>query len=212
MHKLILFLPLCLLLAACTNQGPLLPGQTDNALFVEPFGPVEGDWLFENDEISRAYVANEQLLIEVDAPNLVHYVTLESEQFSDFTLDVRVAQLAGDPLSSYGVLFRMQEIGGFYRLALTGDGKFQVELHRIDGSVVSLSDGWQQTTSLRATVGDSNQIRIVADGSDFEFFANNLLLIRLSDSSFSQGRVALDAGTFGRAGLQVAFDDFVVNP
>ena len=212
LQKVIIFIVVAATLVACADAGPIVPGQTDDALFVEPFGPVEGEWRLENDELSRAYVAQEQLNIEVDGPNLVHYVTLDSDRFADFTLDVKVTRLAGDPLSSFGVLFRIQDVGGFYRLALTGDGQFLVELHRADGSKVNLSGDWQQTTSLRTEVGEPNQIRIVADGSDFEFYANSLLLTRLSDSSLGEGKLAVNAGTFGRSGLQVAFDDFVVNP
>ena len=207
------WLPLLLLsVVACADTGPLSLGGHEDALFSEPFGPVEGEWLLENDELSRAYMANEQLLIEVDAPNLVHYVTLDSEQFGDFTLDVSVTQLSGDRSSSFGVLFRIQEIGGFYRLAVTGDGQYQVELRRTDGSVVSLTDGWQQTSSLRRDLGQPNDIRVVARGNEFQFYANNLLLTELSDSSLGQGKIALDAGTFGRTGLQVAFDDLIVSP
>jgi hypothetical protein len=187
-------------------------GGHDDALFSEPFGPVAGDWRFESDELSRAFVAQEQLLIEVDAPNLVHYVTLDSEQFDNLSLNVSVTLLAGDRSSSYGVLFRIQELGGFYRLALTGDGQFQVELRRSDGSVVSLTDGWQQTTALRTELGQPNDIRVVAQGNEFQFYANNLLLTSLNDSSLGRGKIALDAGTFGRAGLQVAFDNLVVTP
>ena len=207
------WLPLLLLgMVACADAGPLSLNGRDDALFSEPFGPVAGEWRLENDELSRAYMANEHLLIELDAANLVHYVTLDSERFTDFTLNVTVTRLAGDRSSSYGVLFRVQENGGFYRLALTGDGQFQVELRRTDGSAVSLTDGWQQTNSLRTDVGQPNDIRVIARGSEFQFYANSLLLTELKDSSLGQGKIALDAGTFGRAGLQVAFDDLIITP
>ena len=53
-----------------------------------------------------------------DRPNTIQYTTLTDRAFSDFVLEVDAWQRGGAPESSYGVLFRIQEDGRFYRCLL----------------------------------------------------------------------------------------------
>ena len=113
-----LFLPsvLCLLifLSACSENRVVLEGP--DVIFADAFVAGQtGAWVVEGDDAGRTAVLNEQLIITIEEPNLLQYTTLSEPIFADFVLEVDVTQLAGDLESSYGLLFRMQNPGQFYR-------------------------------------------------------------------------------------------------
>ncbi len=201
---------LSLCLPACAN-GLLAGLGRQSVLLQEEFGPgVDNQWLLEGDEAGRVALDGDRLLIQVDAPEIVQFTTLQNKVFTDFTLEVDATRLAGPARSSYGVLFRLQDGQSFYHFTVLGDGHFQVELHQPGGETNSLTNGWQETTALRSGVNETNRLKIVALGATLSFYANDMALISLADSSIAQGAIGLSAGTFGEAGVQVSFDNLVV--
>ena len=207
----LMVLLVALALAACGEVGGPLGGRDEGILYQETFDAAARDaWTLEGDADARAAILNDQLLIEVDAPDVVQYATLTAESFSDFTLQVDVAQLAGGSRSSYGVLFRLQEDGGFYRFAVSPRGYFMVELHQADGRRTRLTDGWVPTGNVNSGLNQINRLQITTAGSSLAFFINGVFQIEIAESSLGQGHLALDAGTFEDGGLRVAFDDLIV--
>ena len=142
-----------------------IPG-SGKALFREEFvlGRT-GTWLLESDEIGSAEIIPEQLLIEINAPNTVQYVTLEEPAFSDFTLEVDGRLLQGALSSSYGVLFRMKSPQEFYRFEITGDGMYLLERHDDSGGWVRLLDDWRDTVAINKGLDAVNRLKIDANGS-----------------------------------------------
>jgi hypothetical protein len=205
-------LVLLLLVTGCRNlpAAGSLSGETD-ILFSEQFGEVvSGAWQLEGDDQSRATIEGGRLLITIDAPSTVHYTTLPDQTFSDFVLEVDATQQAGSPASSYGVLVRMAAPQQFYRFEVTGNGEYVVERHDGADSWVRLTDNWESSEALATGLNTTNRLAIVAEGGLFSFYANDELLTQVADAQYSQGAVALDAGTFGQPGLQVAFDNLVI--
>lgn len=198
-------------LAACGEVGGPLGGRDEGILYLERFDAGARDaWSLEGDAAARAAILNDQLLIEVDEPDVVQYATLTDESFSDFTLQVDVAQLAGGTRSSYGVLFRLQGDGGFYRFAVSPRGYYLVEMHQADGRRTRLTDGWVPTGNVNSGLNQINRLQITTAGSSLAFFINGVFQTEIAESSLGQGHIALDAGTFEDGGLRVAFDDLIV--
>jgi len=201
-----------LVVTGCRNlsSGGALSRDTE-ILFSEEFGEsVSGAWQLEGDDQSRATIGDGHLLITIDAPSTVHYTTLPDQIFSNFVLEVDATQQAGSPSSSYGILLRMSGPQQFYRFEVTGNGEYVVERHDGAGSWVRLTDNWQSSEALVTGLNMTNRLAIVADGGMFSFYANDELLTQVVDAQYSQGAIALDAGTFGQPGLQVAFDNLVI--
>lgn len=197
------------LIVAC--GGNATPGDSSDALFQESFFLEEtGRWLLEGDESGRATLVNEQLLIEVDAPQVIQYVTLSEPTFSDFTLEVDVTQLAGDPESSAGVMFRLQSPDEFYRFDITASGLYLAERRNADGSWTRLVPDWSESSAIKQGLLETNRLKVAATGPSISLYVNDELLLQVADDTYSSGNIALEAGTFGRAGLQVAFDNVVV--
>lgn len=211
-----LFLPsaffLLILLSACGNDRVVLDGP--DVVFADAFAAGQtGDWVIEGDDAGRTTVLNEQLIISIKEPNLLQYTTLTQPIFADFVLEVDITQLAGDLESSYGVLFRMQNPRQFYRFDITGNGMYVLERHNSDGTWTRFLDDWVESTAVKQGLTATNRLKVVAQGNLLSFYVNDQLLQKIDDGSYAAGQIALDAGTFGRGGLEVAFDNVVVrNP
>ena len=204
-------LGLLLLFTACSRVPLPLGGDAPDVIAADAFDPTAADrWLLEGDDVSRAYLAQEALIIDVNSSELVHYSTLAGESFADFTLEVDASQLAGPPRSSYGILFRVQEGGAFYRFAVMPAGYYQVALHQADGSRLLLTDGWVPTPHVNQGLNQVNRLKVTTLGSSLAFFINGVFQTELTESSLSQGAIALEAGSFTSGGVQMAFDNLLV--
>lgn len=209
MRQAIFAILFVLTLTACGSDSDL---STKGRLFHDEFVSGEtGSWLMEGDEVGRAAIIGEQLFVEIDEPHTIHYVTLEEPTFDDFELELDATQIAGDLESSFGVIFRLQEPAQFYRFDITGSGLFVVERHDLDGGWTRFVEGWEVSEAINQGLHAVNHLKVVAVGSALSFYVNDTLLLQATDSSFGGGSIALDAGTFGRPGLQVVFDNVVVS-
>lgn len=198
---------LLIALPACTQADP----DTSDILFQDQFRPAQlTNWLLEGDAIGRSLLLNEQLVIQIDAPNTMQYATLIEPTFSDFVLEVDAQLLSGPEESSYGVLFRQDEDGRFYRFQITGTGFYVLERRSGDGSWARLTDDWPQSSAIYQGTNIINRLRVEAIGPSIAIYANGELLHQANDEALTAGMIALDAGTFGLGGVQVGFDNVVV--
>lgn len=214
--KKIPFLPLIFFLAAlisaCSAMEVPLPGKSKTLFHEEFVQGFAGDWMLENDELGSTIIVPEQLLINLNSPNLIQYAALAEPTFSDFALEVEAQLVSGSLASTYGVLFRMQSPEEFYRFAITGDGMYLLERRDPDGAWFRFTDGWHDTAAINQGLGSPNILKVVADGSKIAIYVNDTLLEEVTDDSYSAGNIALDAGTFDGAGTQVSFDNLFVYP
>lgn len=218
LHAGLCLLLLALIVAGC-RTSPLAgdvagdgPPTGSEVIFSDAFGEgTSGEWHLEADDVSGAHLAEGRLVVTVHEPNSVHYVTLTEPAFDDLVLEVDVTQLTGSPSASYGILLRMAGPQQFYRFEITGNGQYIVERHDGPDSFVRLTEKWASSPALQTGLNAVNHLAVVAEGSSFSFYANDQLLAEVNDSSYQQGPVALDAGTFGPTELQVAFDNVVIS-
>lgn len=207
----LLFL-LIILTVACTDMEVPIPGQS-KALFRDEFVMGHtGAWTLESDDIGSAVIVPEQLVIELNAPNLIQYSKLNDPIFSDFSLEVDGRLTGGSPTTTYGVIFRMQSPNEFYRFEITGDGMYILERHDEDGTWVRHTEDWLDTVAINQGLGSANRLKVVAAGPDISVYVNDTLLEQIKDNTYSSGNIALDVGTFDGAGARVSFDNLVVFP
>ncbi len=201
-----------LFLAACGGQDAVAPGAAPkDALFWDTFMPGEtGDWFLEGDDAGGTAVVNQELIISINQPNTLQFSALQEQTFTDFVLEVDARQIAGGPESSFGVLTRMQSNEQFYRFDITGNGLYMVERRNPDGTWTQFLDDWTPSEAINQGFNVPNRLKVTAQGSKMSFFVNDVLLHQIDDVLFLSGGIALDAGTFGQTGLQVAFDNVVV--
>lgn len=208
----VILLGLALGVVACDQVAPSItadaPGQI---LFRDQFiAGQTGKWLLEQDDLTSAQIANEQLVLSINEPNTVQFATLQEPVFSDFVVEVDGRQRAGQVDSSYGILFRIQDPLRFYRFSITANGLYVIERHDADGTWTRLIQEWLPTDAINQGLNAANRLKVIANGPEFTFYVNDILLQQLSDETYPSGTVALSAGTFGGNSLQVSFDDLVV--
>lgn len=201
-----------LFLVACSDATFTTdPADDPSVIYHDDFSPeTAGLWLVEQDDLGSTNLNGEQLVISVLSPNTVQYTTLQEPEFSDFKLEIDATLVEGASNSTYGVLFRIQDTGEFYRFELMSDGHYIVERH--DGNNVwsRLVDDWTYSDVVLAGP-NTNRLRIEAKGPNMLFFANGEFLQEVIDTSLSSGNIGLDAGTFGTDLTLVSFDNLVLS-
>jgi hypothetical protein len=200
------------LTAACDQVAPAItaesPGQV---LFSDQFiAGSTGNWLLEGDTLTSAEIANEQLVLTVNEPNTIQFATLQEPLFSDFVAEVDGRQRAGPADGSYGLLFRVQDPQQFYRYSITSNGLYVIERHNSDGTWTRLVQDWLPTEAINQGLNVANRLKVIANGPEFTFYVNDILLQQVTDATYPSGAIALSAGTFGGDNLQVSFDELVV--
>ena len=199
------------LAGVCTAVFSLwLAGCQSGVLFQDGFVAGQtGHWYTERDEQGQSYVQEGRLIIALAEPNMAQYTALQQPLFDDFALEVDVVQIDGNPNSSYGLLFRLQNPDGFYRFDITGTGLFVVE-KRVGGQWQRFTTGWQESAAIATGLGRTNRLMVTAVGTTLTFFINGQQVAQFTDGSHASGKIALDASTFAQGGLVVAFDNVVV--
>ncbi|MBK7896193.1 MAG: family 16 glycoside hydrolase [Candidatus Promineifilaceae bacterium] len=205
---------LCLvfgLLAACADATGVPGASGADVIFSDAFVPGQmGNWVMEGDNAGRTAVINEQLVIELDDNSIMQFSTLPDQTFDNFILEVDAQLLEGDLGSSYGVLFRMQDTTRFYRFEITGDGLFMVERRDGESGWTRFVERWTESAAITQGLGSINRLRVEALGQNISLYVNDQLVHQFSDTAYSSGTIALDAGTFVQPMAQVAFDNLVV--
>lgn len=199
-----------LLLVACSGSADK-SSLGEDVIFHDEFVMGQtGDWVIEGDAQGQTSIANEQLMLDLNAPNIAQFSSLAGQSFTDFIYEVDARQLAGDPGNTYGVLFRVQDPTMFYRFELTGDGMYMVERRNSDGTWARFVDDWTFSPAINTGINTRNHIRIEAIGNTFFAYVNDQLVHQFVDDTFSSGTIGLDAGTFTQPHTQAVFDNVVV--
>lgn len=197
-----------MLTSGCALMGG---GGDQETLFADEFTVGQtGNWLLEGDSVAQATIRDGQLFIDVNGPNVAQFATLQEPTLGDFVVEVDATQLAGNPESSYGLLFRLQSPNAFYRFEITSSGLYIVERRDPAGAWTRLVEEWTSAPAVQTGLNAVNRLKVEAAGSNLSVYVNDQLLRQLTDATYTAGNIALDAGTFGQAGLQVAFDNLVV--
>lgn len=203
--------------SSCQPGGGFL-GLGQETLFEDSFEPgASGEWDLEGDAEGSASIDNGSLTISVAGANVLQYATLEQPLFDDFALDLDATILSGSASDTYGVLFRLvpatslEGKDAFYRFELTANGDYILERHHPDGTWTRLTDGWQSSTAIESGVGAANHMQIVASGSSVSIYVNGTPLGQYTDSDpLLQGRLAVDAASYGPSSFLVAFDNLII--
>ncbi len=91
--------------------------------------------------------------------------------------------------TGYGIVLRRASQGNFYSFEVTPDGQWAfLKWVNSNGSFVS---NLQSSAAINTGNGATNQLRVVAVGSQFTFYVNGVLVGSATDSTYSQGRVGV---------------------
>ena len=183
--------------------------QVDNALLKDDFSDSNSGWE------SGSFEAG-----EVGYKDGVYFVTSTEKDammwgaagrsFSNVIIDVDAVQVTAPSNNNndYGIMCRVQFNGDGYSFNISGDGFYSIQKASGD-SFVDLVE-WQESSAIRQGNNVTNHIRAVCDGEKLVLFVNNQLLAETTDSSFTEGDIALTATTYETSMTEIQFDNIVV--
>jgi hypothetical protein len=206
----LLILGIGLMFVACNRSGPD-QGFPAGTLYQHDFEENTGEWIVESDLDAAATYENGQLVLRVDSPNRVAWVSLAEQSFGDFVIETDARQISGPDDNSYGVLFRMRGPTEFYRFDISGDGHYGfLRRNNDDANPWTTITDWTRSPAIQQGA-NGNRLKILAQGSRFTFYINDQLVGEASDTAFRSGGIGLDAGSFQEGGVEIGFDNVVIS-
>jgi hypothetical protein len=152
---------------------------------------------------------NESFTLNLQQDHLIGTaVDNSADALDDFHAEVSLSNVIGSNWV-VGITARQQGANNYYLFGVNHRGEWRFSVHTPDGDRV-IRD-WLRHPAIRA--GETRfTLRLMAAGSSFDFFYNNNIVGRISDSTLTEpGRVGLAVGTTSIASVTSAqFDDLIV--
>ncbi len=167
---------------------------------------ASSEWNLEDSEKVERDIADGVFSLRINAPNTDGWSSYP-QNFADVVVEVDAAKIAGPDVNNYGVLCQYQDSDNYYFLQLGSDGTYAIS-RNLGGDVTMLVD-WTPSAEI-LTGSATNRIRAECRDGMLGLYVNGTQLALVEDDTFTSGRIALGAGTYDEAGVQVNFDNLVV--
>ena len=194
-----------------------LPSEKDwPVTLCETFADNQNNWLVENQDNSYAKYS----IDVVDGAYTLNYTAKAFAQFKqtalswfplaqaqDFALSVTTLMDSEFQNNSWGVAFRADEnMDSFFLFSIYNDGTYAFEIYE--------NSNWIPLISQRIydgiLRGEPNKLTIVAEGGDFTFYINDMLVNTFSGGLLEGSNIQLLVSAKEGASAVYSFDDFVM--
>jgi flagellar basal body rod protein FlgG len=132
-----------------------------------------------------------------------------NRSFDDVVVEVEATQASAPSNNdnSYGVQCRLQSNNDAYHLLISGDGFYSIE--KVSGGTFTRLVDWTRSDVINQG-NATNKIRAVCDGSRLALYCNGQLLAETTDSTLTQGDIALVTATYEPEATEIHFDNLKV--
>ena len=177
-----------------------------NLFFEERFTTENDQW--ELGEVGEAYYefVDGKYSIQVNKEQWMAWDTLD-EEYGNFIIEVETTLVEGNKYNASGIFFRFVDGDNFYSLNINGNEKLTIG-KEVDGEWADIID-WVNTPALRPQ-GEPNRIRLIAYGSTFWLYINELYVTEFTDTSFESGQIAINVTAYDEQPARATFDDLLV--
>jgi hypothetical protein len=182
--------------------------QSGAVLFADDFTNPNSGWdtwtqngsvVSYQDGFLRIYVAETQY----------SFWSRPGKRYDDALIQVDAVRIAGPEDNDMGILCRYKDEDNFYAFLISSDGY---------GGIMKVKDGRYNlltgdALSYYAAIQTGEKINTIGAGcvgSTLTLTVNGEQLASVDDSDFAAGEVGVIAGTYGQAGVDIAFDNFLV--
>ena len=186
-----------------SSSGVTLPPPTSAPIFKDDFVKNTNGWdTTSNPGSFSTKIANGSMILEDDNHLLLASLlpSSKTKNLHNFRLSADAALSHGDPKNGYGMIFRCTldqngDLANYYGFEIYGDGTYIIFKHSLDAKGVAtrtqIGGDLDNVNGLIRKSNNVNHLTIIAKGSTFQFFVNNLLLTTVQDSSYQSGLVSL---------------------
>jgi hypothetical protein len=148
----------------------IVPDTAGTLLYATGFDAASDEWAEADDGRRVAQVRDGVLHLALeDATNSV-YAPLRWV-LHDFDLTVEATAVGGSDNNGFGVIFRQTDARNYYYFLISSDGYYQ--LSRVVDDVARKMSNWIPSHAIQTGLDATNQVRIVAQGDQFEFYVND---------------------------------------
>jgi len=134
-----------------------------------------------------------------------------SKSFSGpVSVEVDATKTAGPENNDFGIICDYQDKDNFYYGLISSDGYAVIGKYLAGTSKFLSSDKMLSVNGINSGSA-TNHIRFDCINGNLTLYANGNTVASVSDNSFSSGDVGLQVGTFDEPGVDMMFDNFVVN-
>lgn len=198
-------LALAVLVAGCSRQQAAQPTN-----WRDDFSDAASGWKAETDASAEVGYADGVMRVMVLWADRFAWAAAQ-RNLADFHLTVEASQVSGPDDNEYGVQVRMQDSTHLYRFSISGDGYYQVSW--LDGEEEGLlTPEWTPSDAIN-TGAATNVLEVTCQGQKMTFSANGTVLAEVEDSRYTQGDIAVFAGSFHDAGdgIEIHFDNLAID-
>lgn len=147
----------------------IVPDAAGVLLYATGFDAASDEWDEADDGRRLAQVRDGVLHLALDDASDSVYAPLRWS-LHDFDLTVDATAVDGSENNGFGVIFRQQDARNYYYFLISSDGYYQ--LSRVVNDTARKMSNWIPSDAIQTGLDETNQIRIVARGNQFEFFVN----------------------------------------
>lgn len=206
------FVIVCLCL--CGGCGLARPAEIDPAareagiLFQDNFTGSEQRWGIWSGEGALVDYQQGALHFLINQPQY-DFWSVAGQNFADVRIDVDAVKWAGPDDNDFGLICRYVDKNNFYMLVISSDGYYGIA-KMVDGQYSMIGAELLQYSSAILQGQAVNHLRADCLGSTLRLYANDQLLMETSDATFSSGDVGVVVGSYQEGGVEVFFDNFLV--
>lgn len=189
-----------------TPTPDIFPG-LGPVLYYDRFDRMQ-EWDIPETNIGGAGVMDGRFSVSVRRPN-ARYIILKPEPLvSDFYMEALVRAEVCSEDDEFGLVYRANEEGGYYRFTLACSGEARVS-RTFNGTEVALMPKTTTHALIPGLLVD-NRIAVLAQAEDFRFFINDTEVFSLVDRTASEGMFGFFVRSRKDGQTTVSFDNLLV--
>jgi hypothetical protein len=193
-------------LAACQMKAAGIPAE--NRQVLEDFSTPILKWRLVEGPNGSIAISDQALRITIQVPGYDLWSS-SGYRFSDGSLEVDAARLAGPDNNRYGLACRIQDTGELYMFLISSDGYYTLAKY-VDGAATLLGQESMAYTTFILQGSATNHLRFDCQDAYLKGWVNGHLIAITSDEDLRTGEAGVIAGAFDLAGVEISFDDFLV--
>ena len=207
--SMIIFLPF--LAAACATfktSEPSPESATEGTYFADDFSNPSTTWSTYNQPGAEIVIEEGVLRFRVDE-SYYDFWSTTGQNYTNVEVEVLAEKKDGPDNNNFGLICRYADAKNYYAFLISSDGYYGI-MRVLDGEYKLLSSENMELSSAVNTGKSSNHLRVDCLGSQLVFYVNDQFLATVQDSQLSQGQTGVIVGTYDEAGVEIHFDDFIV--
>jgi hypothetical protein len=193
---------------AISKAARFTPGPANSIFFQDDFSDPGSGWKELKDGPRIAEYREGAFLMQIPEAGF-SYLSTPGITVKDTRIDVDVNKIDGPDDNSFGILCRYQDEFNYYSMVISSDGYYGIVKNRDGKHTILGADGLQVSESIQKG-NSTNHLQANCSGSQLELIVNGSLLLSVNDLDFSQGDVGVIGSTSSIAGLELNFDNFIV--